>query len=515
MSSNKINSSNFLYKKFKHDLKNPINAMIGYSEYIIEDIESDDYIIHITDINSIFKICKMINDKIELSFKNIDDELVDIDIFQFEVRSNLCSVIGLIEMILDKRNNSSDSNDDDEFSNCISNIYKSCKTLLEIIENIKIYIKESLKKNKINTLDSLSNDQYKSFKNKINTVKYTGKILIIDDDVLNAELMFKILDKLDHEVTMSHNADDALNAISSKHYDLILLDIIMPDINGIELLQMIKKNNHYFDVPVIMLSALDDLESIVDCINLGADDYITKPIDKILLNARINSCLEKKEYRDKEKDYLKRIKQEEKKSNDLLLNIMPESIAERLKAGEINIADRFENVSVLFADITDFTSFSSNVSPKVIVEELNNIFSVFDDLVDKYNAEKIKTIGDNYMIASGIPYKNRLHAETIIDLALEMNEAVENINKDLGIKIGISSGEVVAGVIGKRKFIYDLWGDTVNIASRMEKYGENHKIHVSSDTYNIVKNKYNFSDKNVIDVKGKGEMETFFLKDKK
>tara|TARA_B100001094_G_C18152479_1_gene784465 strand:+ start:136 stop:1683 length:1548 start_codon:yes stop_codon:yes gene_type:complete len=515
MSSNKINSSNFLYKKFKHDLKNPINAMIGYSEYIIEDIESDDYIIHITDINSIFKICKMINDKIELSFKNIDDELVDIDIFQFEVRSNLCSVIGLIEMILDKRNNSSDSNDDDEFSNCISNIYKSCKTLLEIIENIKIYIKESLKKNKINTLDSLSNDQYKSFKNKINTVKYTGKILIIDDDVLNAELMFKILDKLDHEVTMSHNADDALNAISSKHYDLILLDIIMPDINGIELLQMIKKNNHYFDVPVIMLSALDDLESIVDCINLGADDYITKPIDKILLNARINSCLEKKEYRDKEKDYLKRIKEEEKKSNDLLLNIMPESIAERLKAGEINIADRFENVSVLFADITDFTSFSSNVSPKVIVEELNNIFSVFDDLVDKYNAEKIKTIGDNYMIASGIPYKNRLHAETIIDLALEMNEAVENINKDLGIKIGISSGEVVAGVIGKRKFIYDLWGDTVNIASRMEKYGENHKIHVSSDTYNIVKNKYNFSDKNVIDVKGKGEMETFFLKDKK
>ena len=514
MNSNNINSSNFLYKKFKHDLKNPINAMIGYSEYIIEDIESDEYIIHISDINSIFKICKTINDKIEQSFKNIDDELIDIDAFQFDLRSNLCSVIGLIEMILDRQNNAT-FNDDDEFSNCINNIYKSCKTLLEIIENIKIYIKENPSKSKNTGLRAVQNDQYKSFKNKINTIKYTGKILIIDDDVLNAELMLKILDKLDHEVTISHNADDALNAISLERFDLILLDIIMPNVNGIELLQMIKKNNHYFDVPIIMLSALDDLESIVDCINLGADDYITKPIDKILLNARINSCLEKKVYRDKEKDYLRRIKKEEKKSNDLLLNIMPESIAERLKAGEINIADRFENVSVLFADISDFTSYSSNVSPKVIVEELNNIFSVFDDLVDKYNAEKIKTIGDNYMIASGIPYKNRLHAETIIDLALEMKDAVKNINQDLGVKIGISSGEVVAGVIGKRKFIYDLWGDTVNVASRMEKYGKNHQIHVSKDTYNIVKNKYNFSEKNIIDVKGKGKMETFFLNERK
>tara|TARA_Y100000996_G_scaffold132547_1_gene100782 strand:+ start:370 stop:1914 length:1545 start_codon:yes stop_codon:yes gene_type:complete len=514
MNSNNINSSNFLYKKFKHDLKNPINAMIGYSEYIIEDIESDEYIIHISDINSIFKICKTINDKIEQSFKNIDDELIDIDAFQFDLRSNLCSVIGLIEMILDRQNNET-FNDDDEFSNCINNIYKSCKTLLEIIENIKIYIKENPSKSKNTGLRAVQNDQYKSFKNKINTIKYTGKILIIDDDVLNAELMLKILDKLDHEVTISHNADDALNVISSEKFDLILLDIIMPNVNGIELLQMIKKNNHYFDVPIIMLSALDDLESIVDCINLGADDYITKPIDKILLNARINSCLEKKVYRDKEKDYLRRIKKEEKKSNDLLLNIMPESIAERLKAGEVNIADRFENVSVLFADISDFTSYSSNVSPKVIVEELNNIFSVFDDLVDKYNAEKIKTIGDNYMIASGIPYKNRLHAETIIDLALEMKDAVKNINQDLGVKIGISSGEVVAGVIGKRKFIYDLWGDTVNVASRMEKYGKNHQIHVSKDTYNIVKNKYNFSEKNIIDVKGKGKMETFFLNERK
>ena len=134
-----------------------------------------------------------------------------------------------------------------------------------------------------------------------------------------------------------------------------------------------------------MLSALDDINSIVDCINLGAADFITKPIDKVLLQARINNCLERKEYRDNEKKYLNKIKEEEKKNNDLLLNIMPASIAERLKSGESNIADRFSDVSVLFADISGFTEYSSNISPKVIVKKLNTIFSVFDDLVDKYS----------------------------------------------------------------------------------------------------------------------------------
>jgi len=518
MSKNIITSTNFLYKKFKHDLKNPINAMIGYSEYIIEEIESDNYIVHINDINSIFKTSKNIHNKIESAFSDItlDDYSIDIDEFQFDLRSSLCSAIGIIEIIKDKSDSDVLSgSSSEEFNDCIVNIYKSCQTLLGIVENIKIYIKKDVEKSQTKGLPSLPNNDYKSYRKKISTVKYSGNILIIDDDILNTKLMIKILQKIDHTVTAVHNADDALNIINKSTFDLILLDIIMPNTNGIELLHKIKNNNNYYDTPIIMLSALDDLDSIVDCINLGAADYITKPIDKILLNARINNCLEKKEYRDKEKKYLNKIREQEKKTNDLLLNIMPASIAERLKGGENNIADRFDEVSVLFADISGFTSYSSNISPKIIVEELNNIFSVFDDLVDKFNVEKIKTIGDNYMIASGIPYENRLHAETIVDLAFEMINVVSKINKNLDIKIGISSGEVVAGVIGKRKFIYDLWGDTVNVASRMEKYGMDNKIHISTNTYNLVKDKYTFSEKNIINVKGKGSMETYYLKAKK
>ena len=512
--NDKINKSNFLHKKLKHDLKNPINAMIGYSEYIIEEIESDDFIIHINDINSIYHTCKQININIEKSFhyieKNNEIEFKDIEKLKYNIRTSLCTVIGLIEIINDK---SKDFNliNIEEFNDCINNIYKSCKAMLSIVLNFDDYIKDTF------VIDDGSSfketkDSYDVKHSMINTKEYKGKILIIDDDKINLNLMDKILKKINHKVYVASNGKDALDLLKKIKFDLILLDIIMPDINGIDLLKQIKNNIKYYEIPVIMLSAIDDMSLIVDCIRLGATDYITKPIDKVLLNARINNCLERKEYRDIEKKYIKRIEKEEKKSNDLLLNIMPESIAARLKKGEKNIADKFDEVTVLFADISGFTKYSSDISPKVIVTELNNIFSIFDDLVDKYNVEKIKTIGDNYMIASGIPDKNELHAETIIDLAIEMHQVVEKLENKLSLKIGISSGDVVAGVIGKRKFIYDLWGDTVNVASRMEMYGEDDKIHLSHKTYDLVKDKYKFSKKNKINIKGKGEMETYFLK---
>lgn len=512
-----MDKSNFLYKKFKHDLKNPMNAMIGYSEYIIEEIESDEYIIFINDINLINNSCKNINDKISESLDNYSltnsSSEINIDEFQYNIRTSLCTVVGLIELVKEKLIDEKRSKED-EFFECINNIYLSCKSMLGIIDNIQVYYKE---KKIINQKENISNKikNYESNKSKIHTKQHSGNVLIIDDDVINSKLIKKILLKLNHSVEAINDGRKTIETIEKNNFDIILLDIIMPGINGIEVLQMIKQNPKFYDIPIIMLSALDDLDSIVDCINLGANDFITKPIDKVLLSARINNCLERKIYRDNEKKYLNRIKNEEKKSNELLLNIMPPNIAERLKDGEKNIADRFEDVTVLFADISGFTKYSSDVSPKIIVKELNDIFSKFDDLVDKYNVEKIKTIGDNYMIASGIPYENKLHAETVLDIAMEMQKVLPKIDSTLSLKIGISSGEVVAGVIGKRKFIYDLWGDTVNVASRMERYGENNKIHISSNTYDLVKNQYQFSNKNEIMVKGKGNMETYYLINKK
>ncbi len=203
----------------------------------------------------------------------------------------------------------------------------------------------------------------------------------------------------------------------------------------------------------------------------------------------------------------------------LLLNILPVKIAERLKNGEGVIADKFENASVLFADIVGFTELSSRMQPTDLLNLLNRVFSEFDKLTEKYQMEKIKTIGDAYMVVGGISDFPNNHIEEMANMALEMSVVISKINDDanvpLSLRIGLHAGPVVAGVIGLKKFIYDVWGDTVNTASRMESHSETGKIQVTSFFYNTLCEKYNFQDRGEIDIKGKGLMKTYFLLNQK
>ena len=206
---------------------------------------------------------------------------------------------------------------------------------------------------------------------------------------------------------------------------------------------------------------------------------------------------------------------EKSKSESLLLNILPASIAQELKEGKGRIASHFGSVTILFADIVGFTSLSEQISPVELVNMLNEIFSRFDRLTELYGLEKIKTIGDNYMVAGGLPLPRPDAAEAIAEMALEMQAEIANYNlvrsRSLRLRIGINTGPVVAGVIGRKKFIYDLWGDAVNIASRMESQGIPDCIQVTEATYNCLKDRYLLDKRGAIDVKGKGCMETYLL----
>jgi class 3 adenylate cyclase len=209
------------------------------------------------------------------------------------------------------------------------------------------------------------------------------------------------------------------------------------------------------------------------------------------------------------------LERERDAADALLHNILPRPIAHRLKTGETTIAERFESVSVLFADIVGFTQIAASRTPSDVVVLLNRIFSAFDIFSEQYNLEKIKTIGDAYMIVGGVPKPRHDHCEAVARMALEMLSTIELLNQTLDIhlsvRIGVHTGAVVAGVIGQKKFSYDLWGDTVNIASRMESSGEGGKIHCSDAVYTLLKDKFAFEERGETAIKGKGTMQTWFL----
>lgn len=213
------------------------------------------------------------------------------------------------------------------------------------------------------------------------------------------------------------------------------------------------------------------------------------------------------------------LENEQARSEKLLLNILPQSVAQRLKANEVRIADSHPAVTIMFADLVDFTKLSAKLPPAELVDLLNSVFSEFDRLTEKYGLEKIKTIGDAYMAVAGAPNPRADHAHAVANMGLEMQEALaktaEQTGKKLMMRIGINSGPVVAGVIGSTKFSYDLWGDTVNLASRMEQSGIPDGIQVTEATYKLLKDDYVFESRGTIPLKGKGEAEAYILKARK
>ena len=349
--------------------------------------------------------------------------------------------------------------------------------------------------------------------------KEHGHILVVDDNRLNRLKLSRGLEQQDHIVATAENGQQALDMIRAHSFDLVLLDIVMPEMDGYQVLERVKGDNTLRDIPVIVISAIDEMDSVVRCIEMGAEEYLPKPFNPVLLKARIGASLEKKRLRDQEQAYLWQLQLEQEKSEQLLLNILPKPIADRLKQGQGIIADSFTEVTVLFADIVGFTTLSADMSPSTLIVLLNGVFSMFDQLAEKHGLEKIKTIGDEYMVVGGLPTPRPDHAEAIADMALDVQSTVNEFtvggDQPLHIRIGVHTGPVIAGVIGQRKFSYDLWGDTVNIASRMASHGLGDHIQVTTEMYERLRDKYLFEERGVIQVKSKGEMTTYFLVEKR
>ncbi len=351
-----------------------------------------------------------------------------------------------------------------------------------------------------------------------------ASVLVVDDSRMMRLALIRALNTLGfRNITEAANGRQALDLALANTFDLMLLDMEMPEMTGMEVLNAMKDKPELSGLPVIVVSGAEQVESAVQCIELGAEDFLPKPFSPTLLRARVTSSIEKKRLRDLDRLRLQQLQTEKEllqiekdKSENLLLNILPKAVADRLKHGEQTIANGHAMVTVLFADLVGFTELARRTTPADLVSLLNGIFTAFDLLVEKHQLEKIKTIGDSYMLAGGIPLHRADHAQAVADIALEMIQALAALNAEKGthlrVRIGINTGPIVAGVIGKRKFTYDLWGDTVNLASRMESSGVPGLVHVSESTHEALKAEFDLEERGITQVKGVGEVRTYFLK---
>ncbi|MEX2262267.1 MAG: adenylate/guanylate cyclase domain-containing protein [Bryobacteraceae bacterium] len=330
----------------------------------------------------------------------------------------------------------------------------------------------------------------------------SGRLLVVDDNDANRDMLRRRLEREGYSVSSAEDGRRALEALRREPADLVLLDIMMPEIDGYEVLRQMKADPELRDIPVIMISALDEVQSVVRCIEMGAEDYLPKPFDPVLLRARIGASLEKKRLRDKEQS--------------LMLNILPASIAEELRTKGSVEPKYFEDVTIVFTDFVGFTLSTEKLAAEDLVWQLDRYFTIFDRIVVRYGLEKLKTIGDSYMFAGGLPQRSPSHPVDAVLAALEMAEQVSRLSGPEGIepwkiRVGVHTGPVIAGVVGIRKFAFDVWGDTVNYSSRMESSGAANRVNLSERTYSRVKDFFACEPRGKVLTKDKRELDMFFV----
>ena len=328
----------------------------------------------------------------------------------------------------------------------------------------------------------------------------SSRVLVIDDTPANIETISGVLRQHGYQISVATSGQQGLDLLERLRPDLILLDVMMPGMDGFETCRRIKAETRWREIPVIFLTARSEPADIVRGFETGAVDYVPKPFNAHELLARVRTHLT-----------LDQLYQENQR---LLLNVLPAPIAEKLKKQTGIIAERFDDVSVLFADLVGFTPLSARMAPTDLLELLNRVFSGFDVLAERRGLEKIKTIGDAYMCAGGLPEPDPQHLEKMADLALAMQESVRPYNGEYGslsLRIGIHSGSVIAGVIGIRKFIYDVWGDTVNTASRLESQGVPGRVQVTDTVYERLQDLFELEPRGLVELKGRGPMKTYLL----
>ncbi len=510
-----------LLSHMRHELRTPINAIIGYSELLLEEAEDRGAGAFVSDLEKIRlggrRLLELVNEILDASKTDVDK--IDWETFGADLRHHLRTplndVIGYTDLLLEEAEELNAGHVMDD----LKKIRQAGDRMLAMTEDLVNLVHIAAGKMDLD-LGSFESTMIQELVATIRPVEEKesaipegerGFLLVVDDNEMNRDMLSRRLQRQGHTVAVAENGRQALEMMQAQQFDLILLDMMMPEMNGYQVLEHLKKGETLRDIPVIMISAMDEIESVVRCIEMGAEDYLTKPFNPVLLRARIGACLEKKFLRDREVSHLRQIEEERKRADDLLHVIFPAPIVQELKATDEVAPRRHENVAVLFTDLVGFTAYCESREPEEIVDRLQQLTVVFEEIALRYSLQKIKTIGDAFMATAGLlePLENPVL--NCVQCGLEMVEATRRASDQWQVRVGVHVGPVVAGVIGHRQYLYDLWGDTVNTASRMESNGRPGAVTLSAEAWQAISHLYRGSSLGSVAVKGKGLLEIFII----
>lgn len=426
--------------KIRHDLRNPINAIMGYAELVAEDLQQKNFKFLVEKCLNIVNVCR-----------NILNLIDEIRATQSEFRSISVAIDSRThELVIDSKSN-------------------------EMIQEAEA--EEAINPSEKDSLNPI----YHHFKE-------TFSILVVDDVEENCQLLHRYLNNLGYrQIYMAHDGYQALEEMKKHKIDLILLDIVMPNMNGIELLKHLKKQNQEHQFMVLMITGADTIENDIECIKLGALDVLSKPFNVDILRVRIGSCLERKWFMDKEAQYRKQIEIDKQKYQELLYAIFPPVIVEELICNNHIPTRIFNNVAVLFCDVVGFTSYCNSHDLNDVIKNIQDFAEICETAAFTYNLQKIKTIGDGFLAISGLLQKRSQPVWDCIQCGKDIIKGMAALEAKWTVRIGIDYGPVIGGIVGHRQYLYDVWSDTVNTASRIQALAKPNSIYLSEAAYEEIK----------------------------
>ncbi|WP_143524968.1 adenylate/guanylate cyclase domain-containing protein [Labilibacter marinus] len=345
------------------------------------------------------------------------------------------------------------------------------------------------------------------------------KILIIGDDKISQQIIKgRLLEFDENWLIITKSCHDSQMELDASVYNLILVDCLFSSPQLIDKINQIKESNKNWNTPILISLQEAENNSIKEILAAGALDFIHKPFKTIELFARVRTGLTLSSSIQKLDKQAHLISEGENRISEVLSGLLPKEIINELTSTGESKPKKYRDASVLFIDLVDFTKKSTKLSPKILIDELTSIFSSFDAIIKKHHCTRIKTMGDGYLAVSGIPNPNKDHAQNLINAAIEVRDFLIERNQINPVKwdakIGINSGEVIGSVLGTSNFLFDVFGDTVNVASRMEKNCEPNQINVGKNTYLKTRNSFRFIERLPNDIKGVGVKSMYYIKSK-